>query len=80
MSSEKQSPPFDLSGLSYSFIVFLPLFKERREEIEGVLEHFFQRKKCRMFSESCLWYRLCFHWFMLFSSLSVLWAYGDIVL
>lgn len=44
MSSEKQSPPFHLSGLSYSFFVFLPLFKERREEIEGVLEHFFQRK------------------------------------
>ena len=32
MSSEKQSPPFHLSGLSYSFFVFLPLFKEKTTE------------------------------------------------
>lgn len=51
MSSEKQGPSFYLNVLSYNFCVFLPLFKERRKEIEGVQEHFFQRKKCHLFPE-----------------------------
>ena len=44
MNSEKQGPSFYLSVLGYNFCVFLPLIKERRKEIEGVQEHFFQWK------------------------------------
>lgn len=59
----------------------LPSFVQRKERgNRGSPGAFLPKRKCHLFSESCLWYRLCFYWFRLLVLFSVLWAYGEIVL